>query len=197
MHTEWPMHTEWIDRTVRYDGSQLRSHWIRRTIDHVGDAWVAFRGPCAVSMEEMADLEDLLSGPGIAGDDMVHFVGEFFDGGDLPRAVLRQRLFAATALEVVRDLATAPTAGLRRDGDDLYLADAKLSISVATKSLVSSLLHFAANVTTAGTPVRTVGLSDLGIAPKAFAGEVLTRVLAEETSMHRARCQVLPKGSAD
>ena len=85
------MKTQWLDQTIAYDGSQLRAHWILRVAGLAGDAVVAFRGPCRVRLSEMADLEDLLEGPGIAGDDMLHFVAEVFDDGDLLRAVYRQR----------------------------------------------------------------------------------------------------------
>ena len=44
------------DETIAYDGSQLRAHWILRATGLVGDAVVAFRGPCKVADREMADL---------------------------------------------------------------------------------------------------------------------------------------------
>ena len=182
------MNTHWLDLQVTYDGSQLRPHWIRRTTGVVGDAIVAFRGPCAVSQTEMADLVDLLDGSAIAGDDMLHFVAELFDDGDLPRALLRQRLLTAMAMEQLGLL--APGAELRRDGDDLFVGECKLSISVATRSMVSTLLHFAVNVGTAGTPVPTVGLSDLGVDAREFADRLLAAVAREEDSMAAARCQV-------
>lgn len=182
------MKTHWLDSEVTYDGSQLRPHWIRQATGVVGDAIVAFRGPCAVSRDEMADLVDLLEGSTIAGDDMLHFVAEVFDDGDLPRALLRQRLLSAIAREQLAQL--APHVALRRDGDDLFVGERKLSISVATRSLVSTLLHFAVNVGTAGTPVPTAGLDELGVDARVFADRVLAAVAAEEHSMGAARCQV-------
>ena len=185
------MKSEWLDQRLTYDGAQLRPHWIRRTTGIVGDAILAFRGPCKVREEEMADLVDLLDGPGIAGEDMVHFVSEIFDDGELSRALLRQRLLSATALEQLRAL--APGAELRRDGDDLFAGDRKLSISVATRSLVSTLMHFAVNVVPEGTPVPTVGLAELGVDPRAFADGLMSTVCHEDASMRAARCQVRSK----
>lgn len=182
------MNSHWLDSQVTYDGSQLRPHWIRRTTGVVGDAIVAFRGPCAVSQSEMADLVDLLEGSAIAGDDMLHFVTEVFDDGDLPRALLRQRLMSAIAMEQL--VALVPSAELRREGDDLFVGNRKLSISVATRSLVSTLLHFAVNVGTTGTPVPTTGLDELGVDARAFAERLLAAVVREEDSMTSARCQV-------
>ncbi len=186
------MNTRWLEQAMTYDGSQLRPHWIRRQAGIVGDALVAFRGPCAVTTDEMADVADLLDGPGIAGADMLHFVWEIFDDGDLERAVLRQRLFSAMALEALRR--RAPDADLRREGDDLYCGAGKLSISVATRSLVSTLIHFAINVTNEGTPVNTAGLTDLGIEPAELAEELLAAAAREQASIVAARSQVRPRG---
>ena len=111
------MKTRWLEESIRYDGSQLRAHWILSHCGLVGDALVAFRGPCRVGATEMADLADL-DGPGIAADDMVHFLWESFREPDLLLAVHRQRLLSAQAGEVLRDM--APAAIVRRDGDDLW-----------------------------------------------------------------------------
>ncbi len=185
------MKARWIGRRMDYDGSQLRPHWILRTTGIVGDAIVAFRGACRLPREEFADLEDALAGARIAGDDMVHFIVERFDDGDLDRATVRQRLLAARALEVVRDLGPRTArVGLRRDGDDLFAGAGKLSISVATRSAVSTLIHLGVNVTTAGTPVRTASLEGLGVDPVRFAREVLARTAREEASMAKAKCKV-------
>ena len=110
------MHTLWCDERIAYDGSQLRAHWLLQRFGLAGDAIVAFRGPCRVTLAEMADLADV-DGPGIAGDDMVHFVWECFTTPALLLAVHRQRLLAAQAREVLAEL--APAVVVRRDGDDL------------------------------------------------------------------------------
>ena len=185
------MKTQWIATPITYDGSQLRAHWIRRTTGISGDAVVAFRGPCRVLEAEMADLEDLLAGPGIAGDDMLHFLVEVFDDGDLLRAVFRQRLLSAQALATLQVL--APGAELRRDGDDLFVGPGKLSISIATRSLVSTLIHFAVNISNAGTPVVTASLEDIAVAPQAFAVRLMSVVVAEEASIRAARANVRGK----
>lgn len=185
------MIAHWIDRVVPYDGSQLRAHWILAQTKIAGDAIVAFRGPCKVSDAEMADLADL-DGPGIAADDMVHFVWESFTETGLLLAVHRQRLLSATALELLREL--APSSALRRDGDDLFLGDGKLSISIATASPVSSLIHFAVNARLGGAPVRIASLEELRVDGRAFAEALLSRVVSEQHSMVVARSKVRAKG---
>jgi uncharacterized protein len=185
------MLTHWCDDRIVYDGSQLRAHWLLARFGLVGDALVGFRGPCRVRDDEMADLADL-DGPGIAGDDLVHFVWESFVAPDLLLAVHRQRLLSAQAAEVLRTL--APTAALRRSGDDLWVGDGKLSISIATVTPVSSLIHFAVNATEGGAPVRTMSLAGLQVDPLAFARALLLRVAEEQQSIDVARAKVRAKG---
>jgi hypothetical protein len=185
------MKTLWIDEPIAYDGSQLRAHWILHRTGLVGDALVAFRGPCNVTLAEMADLADI-DGPGIAGDDMVHFLWESFARADLLLAVHRQRLLSAQAAEVLREL--APAAIVRRTGDDLWVGTGKLSISIATVTPVSTLLHFAVNATPGGAPVATATLADLGVPPRRFADALLEAAAAEQASIDDARAKVRAKG---
>lgn len=185
------MRTHWIDEIVAYDGAQLRAHWAMARTGVVGDVLVGFRGPCRVADAEIADLADV-DGPGIAGDDMVHVLWEAFAHPDLLLAVHRQRLLAAQARELLAEL--APAVEVVRDGDDLWVGDGKLSISIATVSPVSSLVHFAVNATPGGAPVRTATLRDLGVEPAAFGQELLLRAAAEQQSIAEARAKVRPKG---
>ena len=195
------METRVLAGRRRYDGSQLSSHWIYRTCGIAGDACVAFRGPCDVAESEMADLADLLQGPGIRGDDMVHVVWECFGDRDLLAAVLRQRLLAALARDLVVAMARRGAGAVRRDGDDLWLdgvrgaAPRKLSISVATVTPVSTVIHFAINVTARGVPppVKAAGLADLGIEPGRFGRALLKSVAAEMRSAVEATTLVRGK----
>lgn len=185
------MLTHWCDEAIDYDGSQLRAHWLLSRFGLCGDALVAFRGACRVTTSEMADLADL-DGPGIAGDDMVHFVWESFGATDLLLAVHRQRLLSAQAREVLAQL--APRTPVRRDGDDLWVGDGKLSISIATVTPVSAMIHFAVNVSPGGAPVATSDLQALGVVPREFALALLGRVAAEQQSIGVARAKVRAKG---
>lgn len=185
------MRTHWLDATLAYDGAQLRAHWALAATGIAGDLLVGFRGPCRVAIDEIADLADI-DGPGIAADDMVHFVWECFTAPDLLLAVHRQRLLAAQAAEVLRTMSAA--AIVRRDGDDLWVGTGKLSISIATVTPVSALIHFAVNASAGGAPVATADLRQLGVDPLAFGRAVLERVLAEQQSIADARAKVRPKG---
>lgn len=188
------MNQRWLPERIAYDGSQLRAHWILGETGLVGDAVVGFRGSCRVADAEMADLEDLLARSEIAADDMVHCLIEVFDDGDIMRAVFLQRLVSALALDTLRELSAG--AEIRRSGDDLFVGEGKLSISVATRSLVSTLIHFAVNVSNAGTPVRTASLEDIGVESEVFAKAFLGAIVEEYQSVRDARAQVRAKGEA-
>jgi hypothetical protein len=185
------MKTHWLDDRLTYDGTQLAAHWILARTGLCGDALVAFRGPCRVPREQIADLADV-DGPGIAGDDMVHCIWECFTAPDLLLAVHRQRLLAATAAELLREL--APGAAVARRGDDLFVGEGKLSISVAAPSGVSSLIHFAVNATPGGAPLQVATLRELGVEPRAFAARLLQAVADEQRTIDEARGKVTLRG---
>jgi hypothetical protein len=66
----------------------------------------------------------------------------------------------------------------------------KLSVSIATASPVSTLIHTGFNIETEGTPVPTAGLAEQGVDIPAFAAEVLRRYAAEVQDIWLARCKV-------
>ncbi|MFH0799038.1 MAG: DUF366 family protein [Pseudomonadota bacterium] len=179
------MKTTWIDRKICYDGTQLRSHWIYNETGALGDAIASFEGPADVPLANMVDLADARDKANIFSRSMLHFIVEHFDG-DLPLAVARQRLLATISSEELR--ARAPD--MMRRGDDLYDKERKLSVSIATASPVSTLIHFAVNIDAAGAPVSAVGLNDLGVEPKPFAERIMQRYSQEIESMMNARCKV-------
>jgi uncharacterized protein len=186
------MHTHFVaDPQITYDGRQLAPHWIYRQYDLLGDAAVAFVGPCQVDLSEMVDIEDVKAAAPIYSPLMLHVIAEFFDG-DLHQTVYRQRLLIVTAKELLERLTDRP---VTRRGDDLYLpreddSPGKLSVSIATSSATSTLIHTGFNIRTEGTPVPTVGLAELGVDVHTFAGELLRRYADEVQDIWLARCKV-------
>lgn len=185
------LQTKWLDKNILYDGKQLRPLYNYQEHDLVGNSVVAWVGPCDVQLEHMKDLVDLKNQEKICGKSMLHFVMEVFDL-QLLGAVFLQRLFAAMVFEELLkyDKVRAGVAEWRRDGDDLYFKDAKLSISVAIPSVRSSLIHFALNVVNEGTPVKTCSLSDFSIDPKDFVRKIFTGVEKEFSTSVEATYQV-------
>ncbi len=179
------------EREIDYDGTQLSPHWIYRHFDLLGDAIVAFVGRCNVSLTEMVDLEDVKAQDAIYSPRMLHLIAEFFNT-DLELAVYRQRLLVITARELLEERVEQP---VFRQGDDLYLARVdgtmgKLSVSIATSSLTSTLIHTGLNIETEGTPVPTIGLGELGVEVESFAVELLNRYAEEVEEIWLARCKV-------
>jgi hypothetical protein len=175
------------DTIIPYVGTNLRSGWIRETFGLEGEALVAWPGPCHVATADLVDLEDVAAGAEIHAAMMLHFMAEH-SGDELLVTVCRQRLLIAEALELLRRL--APDTPLRREGDDLYSGERKLSVSIATRSPRSGLIHLGVNVDPTGAPVPAVGLAELGVDPADFAQGLLTAYAQEMAGIEKARRKV-------
>ena len=162
------MYWRYVTDCIPYDGVALRPRFIYETTGLLGDAIVAFSGPCAVGQAHMVDLEDVRAQAWIKSESMLHFLIESFDVS-LLAAVGLQRLL----MDLMRQqLASLGVDGIVRRGDDLYDGLYKLSVSIAAPAKTSCLIHAGINISSAGTPVPTKGLADYGIAPQAFAEAV-------------------------
>ena len=116
-----------------------------------------------------------------------HFIIEIFDK-DLEKMVLRQRLLIAVIHETL--LKFLQCANIARDGDDLYDGDCKLSVSIATSSPVSCLIHTGINISSKNTPVLTKGLRDYNIEPKELGQEIMRRFAKELSEIQHATTKV-------
>ncbi|HQH81237.1 MAG TPA: DUF366 family protein, partial [bacterium] len=99
-------------------------------------------------------------------------------------AVARQRLLVSIAADELR----AMTKGypIERVGDDIMDGEYKISVSIATLSPSSSLIHFAMNIISVGTPVKTRGLADYSVDPKKIGESILTKYANEIHTMQHA-----------
>jgi hypothetical protein len=63
---------------------------------------------------------------------------------------------------ITRDILKEYSVDTTQDGDDIFIGNGKLSVSIASASISSMKIHFALNVTTEGTPddVETSALED-------------------------------------
>ena len=168
--------TKFIDEEIKYIGSQLAPHWIYKNFNIQGDAIVAFVGECEVKLTEMVDLEDVINNEPIYSKYMLSFISEQFGLG-IVEGVLRQRLLIC----VIKELLEEKGIFVVRNGDDLMIDGRKLSVSIATKSITSVLIHTGLNIISEGAPVSASGLeSELGIRDiKEFAIEVMKRYSEE------------------
>ncbi len=165
-----------IDKEIKYIGSQLAPHWIYKNFKIQGDAIVAFCGECEVKLTEMVDIEDVINDEPIYSKYMLSFITEQFNV-ELVEGVFRQRLLMCCIKEALEKRGFI----VRRSGDDLFVNDKKLSVSIATKSLTSVLIHTGVNILSEGAPIPVSGLeSDLGIVDvKDFAIEVMKNYCEE------------------
>lgn len=180
------------EERITYDGSQLRSLWAFTNCDIQGESIIAFRGPCDVPTESLVDEADRKRGAEIRSEDMVHFIAEFFHP-DLERAVILQRLLVCVIREVIEERST--TAFLSRSGDDLFAMseegfNKKMTVSIATASPVSCLIHVGINVTAREAPVPAMGILDLGLDVDEFVERVLEIFAADVEGIRLARCKV-------
>jgi hypothetical protein len=175
-----------LKEKITYTGCQLSSHWIFNHTQLTGDAIVSFAGPADVPLNNMVDLEDVRAKEHIYSENMLHFLVEHFDS-DLEKAILRQRLLICM---IQNELAKASNVLITRKGDDLFVNDLKLTVSIATASPVSSLIHTGINISNRNTPVPTYGLENMDIDPTAFAGKVMSTYMREIDEIHWARCKV-------
>lgn len=181
--------TRILNEELCYDGTQLAPHWIFRKTGKLGDAVVAFVGPADVSLDHMVDLEDVAKQAPIASAKMLHFVGEWFRDS-LEVGVLLQHLFVN---EIYEELLESGVKNLSRRGNDIYFDGRKLSVSIATRSPVSVLMHAAVNITSEGTPIPTSNLTEMGIRPLELAERVLRRFSEDFAIWQTARVKVTPR----
>ncbi len=170
------MNIKFLEQEIKYEGWQLSPHWIYKNFKIQGDAIVAFTGECDVKLTEMVDIEDVINNEPIYSKSMLSFISEQFNVG-LVEGVFRQRLLICIIKEALEKRGFKIT----RNGDDLFFEDKKLTVSIATKSVNSILIHTGINIDSEGAPVKASGLtSELGITDiKNFANEILTNYSQE------------------
>lgn len=188
------MKSLFINEETKYIGSQLAPHWIYKNFHILGDAVVAFTGETDVKITEMVDIEDVITDSPIYSKNMLSFIIEQF-GISLSECVLRQRFLICIIIEELRKILTDKYK-ITRSGDDIFVnidgKEKKLSVSIATKSTTSGLIHTGLNIDPSGAPVDACGLTtDLGITEiEAFAKNVMKRYIEENAEIADAVCKV-------
>lgn len=150
-----------LSEPMKYDGSQIAPLW-GYSMGIRGDSLLIFHGPMDVTIENMKDFEDEKSGKTIKGDDLIHFIAERFNSpASMRLAYYMQRLLVVCIGDILnrRGIKTI------RKGDDIFVNDGKLTVSIASAGVSSEKIHCGINITTEGTPadVKTAALFDLGI----------------------------------
>lgn len=181
------MKYKFIEQYTNYNGSELKPLYSYVNHQVHGDSIVSFIGSCDVNVEHMVDAEDFVINAKIKSDKMLHFIIEIFNH-NLITAVSLQRLLVT----ITQNLILESGHGLKRDGDDLYFGEKKLSVSIASCSAVSCMIHLGLNIENTGTPVPTCALTDFLIEPVPFANELMKRFSEEFISIIEATQKVKP-----
>jgi len=155
------MKTKLIENELKYTGKELAPHWIYKNFHIQGDAIVAFIGECEVKLPEMVDIEDVIDNSPIYSKKMINFIIEHFNI-NLQEGVAKQRLFISIIREQILKMAP-PNTIILRDGDDLFFNNKKLSVSIATKSINSVLIHTGINIISEGAPIQASSTEEIGI----------------------------------
>jgi uncharacterized protein len=171
-----------VSEQIPYTGFELRPHFLLQRFGLKGSAMGCFVGPCEVKTGEMVDWEDRLEDDFIRSKLMVHFIGEFF-GIPLREGVLMQRIFMAIAADEIQSLTSKV---VTRSGDDLFWENKKLSVSIATASPVSALMHVGINWDSEGAPVQAAGLKDLGLRLENTREILIPKILNQFTQEMKA-----------
>ncbi|HHV15713.1 MAG TPA: DUF366 family protein [Gelria sp.] len=178
--------TLYITKRINYSGKELEPHWIYRNFNIMGDAVIAFCGEANVPQSFMLDQTDILDKAYIYSPLMLHFIIEHFDN-DLSLALYRQRLFLIGIKDELEQLGIP----IVRRVEALYAKNRKLTVSVASSSNVSTLVHTGINIETDDTPVKTAGLAELGVNDiQSFAENVMLRYQVELEQIYDARCRI-------
>jgi uncharacterized protein len=179
---------KFIDKKINYDGSQLDHHFIYKNFNIKGDAAISFIGKCNVKKNNIVDIEDILAKKTIKADSMLHFIIELFN-----KELLFGSAIQSVFISEIQNELLEKGFKVKKYGDDLYVENRKLSISIASKSSVSVLIHIGVNIINKGTPVETEALKTFGINEKAFAKAVLKRFNKEYTRVMLATTKVIPR----
>ncbi|MBL7543690.1 MAG: DUF366 family protein [Bdellovibrionaceae bacterium] len=188
------MKTKFIKKVFPYTGAELRPHFAYENHGILGSSIVSWVGPCDIPFDHMVDLEDVLAQSPIRGGMMLHFIAEVFNQS-LFSAVALQRLLASIVKDEIecRWRMSKKKGALRRDGDDVFWGDRKITISIASISAVSTQIHFAVNVNNKNTPVKTAALEDdFEINVNEFAQSILEAFRREFVSIDMATQKVKP-----
>lgn len=181
--------TLFIDDEIKYTGVELAAHWIYKNYKIMGNAIVSFIGECDVNLNHMVDIEDVINNEPIYSKKMLSFIEENFDS-TLTETVYKQRLLVTITKELIEK--KCPSVNITRKGDDLFIDNKKLSVSIATKSITSTLIHFGLNIDAHGAPVNAADLvNDAKIKNiKDFANEILNTYKEEVSDIKLAACKV-------
>ncbi len=153
----------------------------------LGYDWIiGFVGKCNVS-DHLVDLEDSLNNDFIVSDNMLQFIAQIFNI-DLLTAVLYQRLFMRILAD---EISKIDNREIKVKGDDIFLGDKKLSVSIATLGVNSCLFHFGINLNTSNIPTFATSISLPESKILSFVNSFFSNLTQEYLSIQKSTRKVL------
>ena len=178
-----------------YDGSQLHHAFAYEQVRELGATICYFRGAANVK-NHLVDLEDSLADDFIKSKEMWHFIIEIPEAA-ITEMVVWQRLFIFMCIDSLNNTHRKPLSEnscITRRGDDIMIGDRKLSVSIATLSRFSGLIHVGINIDVGeGCPVNAIGLSTFTDASyfSAFGGCMAEKFVEEYIDIKNATFKVI------
>lgn len=174
-----------------YDGSQLHHAFAYEQVRELGATICYFRGAANVK-NHLVDLEDSLADDFIKSDEMWHFIIEIPEA-TITEMVIWQRLFISMCIDQLKS-GGKNIFKITRNGDDIMVGSRKLSVSIATLSRFSGLIHVGINIEVGkGCPVAAIGLGNI-ISPASyliFGKEMATAFVKEYDDVKNATFKVI------
>lgn len=193
------MHTVILKNRLDYNGSQLHHAFAYEQAQVLGPSITVFRGAADVK-EHLVDLEDSLQDDFIKSADMWHFIIEVPEA-TITEVVALQRLFICTCIEklqrAVSYFAQVEPLRMERCGDDIMVSCAgdifkKLSVSIATLSRFSGLIHVGINISVGpDCPVAAIGLTDFISEVSSIGPDIAQKFADEYTDIKEATYKVI------
>jgi hypothetical protein len=150
------MINHFVQENTCYDGSQIQPLWGLDQIGIKGSSIVSWIGSMEIDPSKIIDVEDV--GLEIKSNEMIHFIVEHFDcqPTNIKLCYHRQRILVM----ILKDELAQWGVQCNRSGDDLFIGNGKLTVSIATISATSMKIHLGINITSDGTPkdVETIGI---------------------------------------
>ncbi len=154
------MINHFVEENTCYDGAQIKPLWALDQLGIKGSSIVSWIGSMEIDPSKIIDVEDV--GLEIKSKEMIHFIVEHFDcqPTNIKLAYHRQRILVM----ILKDELAQWGVQCTRSGDDLFVGDGKLTVSIATISATSMKIHLGINITSEGTPddVETIGILETG-----------------------------------
>lgn len=154
------MINHFVEENTCYDGSQIQPLWALDQIGIKGSSIVSWIGSMEIEPSKIIDVEDV--GLEIKSKEMIHFIVEHFDcqPTNIKLCYHRQRILVM----ILKDELAQWGVQCTRSGDDLFVGNGKLTVSIATISATSMKIHLGINIISEGTPedVETIGILETG-----------------------------------